>query len=474
VTLNGPGAITVNTGNGVLENDSNNNVTINADLDLVASTSDRFDVSDNGSGTVTFNNITYVGSATNSSGQGLIFNGGDDSKYVINGTFSSSAGVPARLIQYGTGTLVLNGNFNATNPNNVLELDGGTAILGTSKLGTGVINVGGGGTLTPQVLTSGAQTITNAVNVSNYFDIFNPTDAYAGNAVVGGSTADLSTYVQGVNSIASNVTVTAAQNGRVVFGAMTGTNSLGLVKTGLGTVVFSTANTYGTFNGFTGLTAPYLADVQQGTLLINNGTNGSGFGNATGTAQVEAGATLGGNGGTVGGQLTKAMAATAVIAPGDAGQANLGVNPSIGTLDLQGGLEADNGLIMNFKLTGEGLTAGVSNDFLEVSSFTLGGQVTVNLTALNPLETGTGNIYTIFSDGSTFDTETASDFDVIAPTGYALDSSYGNGVGGGYDYTGGVLTVQLVATPEPSTWAMLAGGLILLAVRLRRRASLVG
>jgi len=220
-----------------------------------------------------------------------------------------------------------------------------------------------------------------------------------------------------------------------------------------------------------------VASLEGGTTLITNGNSGNTpFGSSAGNINVSGGATFGGNGAISGSQLTKALAATAVLAPGDAGQANLGIAPSIGTLDLQGGLEADNGLTMDFKLTGEGLapgSQGTSNDFLEVSTFTLGAgeTVTVNLTALDALATGTGNDYVLFSDSNgDFDSATAANFNVIAPTGYALDSSYdGNGGNGGFDYTDGILTVQLVATPEPSANAMMLGGLAVLAFWVRRK-----
>jgi len=164
------------------------------------------------------------------------------------------------------------------------------------------------------------------------------------------------------------------------------------------------------------------------------------------------------------------MGPTSVIAPGDAGQANLGIHPTIGTLTLAGGLEADTGLTMDFKLDGEGTMVGKDSDELIVSSMTLNGPLTINLTALDTLLTGAGNFYTLVQDNGDWD-GTPSSVTVNAPAGYELDTDFGGGLGYVLDQTpgSGSFSVELVATPEPSTWAMMFGGLVLLAVRLRRK-----
>jgi hypothetical protein len=304
----------------------------------------------------------------------------------------------------------------------------------------------------------------------------------AGEMIFNQSTADDSTWSGGVDMNGENVTLEAVTGGRLNYNSVlyhASPHGITVNAQAGGVVVISGNSSYYLADGNNvdhGYTT--VASLEGGTTLITNGTSGNTpFGSSAGNINVSAGATFGGNGATGGSQLTKMLASTAVLAPGDPGQSNLNINPSIGTLDLQGGLEADNGLTMDFKLTGEGLTAGTSNDFLEVSSFTLGSgkTVTVNLTALDALETGAGNDYVLFSDSnSDFDSATAANFDVIAPTGYALDPTYdGNGGNGGYDYTDGVLRVQLVATPEPSTYGLIGFGLLALVAigRFRKLAA---
>jgi len=480
-------AIAGNGNNLLIDQDGGSgNVTIDSNMNVDTTTNtDRYNIYSNSASSLTLNgNITFGnqdGLTGNTNRSLIIGSTNNNAVFYLNGTYADSSAsggtaINLRLAEGGAtqDTYFINGNISGLTGG--VQIGSGNVVVDpTANTGTSTIFMyDDQGYNTENVALYAAQgdTITNSVYISMKYE-FDSTGTIEnpGNATFGNYDATNTTFSGNIVFDNSGGILNTAANGRANFtGDFGGHSPNGLTKTGAGVAVLGT-NDYGIQNDFTtNSTRNNVAiDIQQGTVLANNGSNASAFGNNSGKVQVEAGATLGGNGGTSGNQLTQAMAATAVIAPGDAGQANLGIHPSIGTLDLQGGLEADNGLVMDFKLTGEGLTPGTSNDFLEVSSFTLGGKVTVNLTALDALETGAGNDYTIFSDTNTFDTEDATDFTIVAPTGYKLDSTYGNGVGGGYDYTGGVLTVQLVATPEPSTWAMMFGGLVLLAVRLRRK-----
>lgn len=494
------GTITKNANNSqgglILQNvGANDNVTIDSNLLIdTAGGTDRFNIVGYGAnsttdieGSVGFFDSTVDGPSYRS----LIFNANAPNEtFILNGanTTGTAKAINIRFSEGSyAGTLVLKGDYSTVGDGagDWLEVPEGTVILDTSLINTSKsINTynGSNNVADPHVvLTEGAQTIGSYVNAQD-LDYTNHID---GTVTVGGSTADVSSYTGGIGMSGSGLDLTAYAGGRVNVNTISGGSELGVTKTGAGTVVLYGNNSYGLNPYFGGAAGTVAMDIQQGTLLINTPLAGTSFGSGAGSVNIEAGATFGGNGATSGTQLTKAMAATAVIAPGDAGQANLGIAPSIGTLDLQGGLEADNGLVMDFKLTGEldgtqinnsfipvpGPEAGVDNDFLEVSSFTLGGKVTVNLTALDALATGV--YYTLFSDTNADAIDPAS-FDVIAPTGYALDSSYGgNGGNGGYDYTDGVLTVQLVETPEPSTWAMMFGGLVVLGFCIRRKMATV-
>jgi hypothetical protein len=219
-------------------------------------------------------------------------------------------------------------------------------------------------------------------------------------------------------------------------------------KSGNGTVILSNSggNSWTTYNSD-------AFEMKAGTTIITN-TSGDAFGNGAqnGTVgpvfvQLDAGAKLAGTGSTT--KMLNALGATSEISPG--------LSNTIGLMSL-GGLTATNGLTMDFKLNGGGTQYGVNNDFIQLGTLTLGGTVTINLTALdNPL---IGEVYRLFGAGSPV-TGTPT-FDVIAPTGYELDSSYGNGVGGGYNYNraNGLFSVELI--PEPSTYGLLGLGLLAL------------
>lgn len=467
-TLNGTGVISlipvVSSATTVINDTSNNNVTIDNDLQLDDTvSSDRFNISNSGTGTLTLNgNISYVGSTTRSSGQALIFITKSGSNTVFNGDLSGTAINPARLVVSG-GTLTLTGDYTGTNPTNFLELDSGTAVLGTSKTGTGVISMFGGGTATT-LLTSGAQNITNQVNLENIVNLVS-----VGYEIVGGSTADISTFSGGLQMIQSGVELTAVSGGRVdITGAITTSSTNGLVKIGAGTVNLSTANTYKLAAYQNTPQGTLAADIQQGILLISN-TSGSAFGTNSGTVQVEANAMLGGTGNILPGgtnnQKVVAMAGTSIIAPGDAGQANLGLLPTIGTLHLQGGLTTtdNDGLTLDFKLD------GALNDAIDMASgeLTLNGPITVNLTSLGTVETGI--VYTLISGSGTWDG--APTFAFNTPDGYTLDSAYGTG-GYIYDATNDSFSIEFATVPEPSTYGLMGLGLLTLAgIRRFRRLS---
>jgi autotransporter-associated beta strand protein len=356
----------------------------------------------------------------------------------------------------------------------------------------------------------GGQTIDAGLYVNIQTNV--PSDAIGdtvqtpdGSWTISQTTADLTNMNGYTTNVASGFTMSVVDGGRLVFNSdMSGyisnsiTTSQGtfnepgsgtIVKTGAGVVAFNdpSGNDYQTPNGV-------VADIQQGTLLVNN-TQGAGYalGTSSGVVKIEKGATLGGNASFSSNQTVVSEDAGAIIAPGDAGQASLGIKPSIGTLNLGNLSIASNadpttdGITMDFKLTPnlsgtiDGTPApspGVDNDFLTAAYITLSGTVTINITDIGGIAVGTPYTLIYASSGLVGDPIDPTDpayftLNINTPAGYALDPDFGNFRGfSGYifDTAGGNLIVQFIAVPEPSTYLLLGLGLagMMIVGRLRK------
>jgi hypothetical protein len=255
-------------------------------------------------------------------------------------------------------------------------------------------------------------------------------------------------------------------------------NGDGIDKVGAGTINVTDANPYDENQQAFGNSSPGAGgwEIKNGTMLINGTVTNNTAITGTGVEidnvatlslvpNVQTYATLGGNGSTL--VAVTADGANSSITPGDPT-----VNGGIGTLTLNGGLTASSGLTLNFVLDGEGTMPGVDSSLLEVPTLSLNGVVTVNFTTVDTVVTGTP--YTVMYGGNGTTSWTAGDnlsFDISAPAGYALDETYGTG---GYMFdTGGsgddFLSVQFVEAPEPSTWALMGLGVVLVAGAARFR-----
>jgi fibronectin-binding autotransporter adhesin len=473
----------------IYQDGNSGNVTIDSNMNVDTTTNtDRYNILSNSTSSITLNgNITFGNQdgRTGNTNRSLIIGSTQNSAvFYLNGTFKDSSGsggtnINLRLAEGGAtqDTYFINGDVSGLTAG--IQIGSGNVVVDpTAVLGGNTIFMyddQDNSSENVALYAAQGETIANGVYISMKYH----SDGKYGNGTLGAYDASSVTYNGGIGLDNSGLVLTAAANGRATFnGNINNHSPNGLFKTGAGTDVLNEAggNSYGLNNDFSSSPGTVLMDVQQGTLLINN-TSGSAFGGFGGTVKVEAGATLGGSGHVIGGQQVVAEAANSVISPGDAGQANLGINAKIGTLTLAGGLDAESGLTMNFKLNGEGTAAGVNSDQLIVSDMTLTGNVTINLTALDTLKTGTGNFYTLIQDNG--DWNGTPNFTVNAPTGYELDPTFGpdDGLNDGKDLGyifdptpgSGSFTVELVETPEPSTWAMMIGGAALLGFFARRK-----
>ena len=203
----------------------------------------------------------------------------------------------------------------------------------------------------------------------------------------------------------------------------------GLTKTGAGALTLAASNIY------SGVT-----EVDDGTLVAANGSNGSATGSGTVTLSGGTLASASGGGSISGGVVVGSVASE--IAPGGIG--------SIGTLTI-GSLLTSSKLTLNFDLT----TPGGSGDLLTITNGLTVGQGTPITFGTNP-PTVPGEYPLI---GGNYGTPNLSYFDLpAAPVG----ETYSLATVGGY--------IDLVVVPEPSTFALLGIGAIgLLGWAWRRR-----
>jgi autotransporter-associated beta strand protein len=268
--------------------------TINTKIDLLVNpnvSGERYIFKNNTTGTITFNgdiHLNMLSPVTNSRTIDIeqAVAGG---KMIFNGTFNESSGDGLLTLRFGENGGVNDSTFEL-NGNNIDGLDGGVRIYrGTILVGHEnalggaagkVLRIGGRASAdgnTAAVLTNGAMTIVNDITVGDSGSVL-------ANYVVGGATADNSTFSGGIKTHNGMIlTLRAAAGGTVTFSGRIEHSTNAMSKDGAGTVVLS--NTANTGNGtFT---------VKAGTLLV---TNATGSAHGTGDLVVQSGATLGGTG----------------------------------------------------------------------------------------------------------------------------------------------------------------------------------
>jgi len=306
--------------------------------------------------------------------------------------------------------------------NGAQSVQGGVGFFDNSNAGTAHITVNAGSALYLQD-NSTADTAT-VVTVNGAVDVtasIAPVQTIG--SLSGSGTYSLSGITLAVGSLNGNdvISATIQNEGGLNPGLFTG----GFSKVGTGTVTLSGTSTY---HGAT--------TVEAGTLLVNGSLAPQSH------TTVQSGATLGGIG-TLSGSVTVDTGAT--LAPG-------GTSP--GTLTLNGGLDLADGASLTFRL-------GISSDLLAVAGGALevapGAHLVLNLADSGGFGNGT---YTLID----FTGTTTNNLDLSQ---FTLGSTIG-----GYTYELALngTTLQVIAAPEPSTWAFLASGLtfLLLATRLRR------
>lgn len=239
----------------------------------------------------------------------------------------------------------------------------------------------------------------------------------------------------------------------VLSGGVAGTTPSGLTKTGLGTLELTGENTYG---------GPTY--VAAGTLLVNN-ASGSGLG--TGNVTV-VGGKLGGTGSFTGSVV---VAAGGTLAPG----------ASIATLE-SGALSFTASSTFAYEVDSD-VALAVGADLQKVTgNLSLDGVVTLTLANLDttPVAFALGTTFSLINytgtwNGGLFTVNgnAISNNGTFSALGNTWQLTY-NAAEGGLNFSGEYFGgsdsfVNIVAVPEPSTWALLALGLTAVAVLRRRR-----
>lgn len=365
--------------------------------------------------------LDLAGFNLNTSGGGLLFTGAHD--FEIN---TGAGNVNTRIWQvWGTGDLTVNGTI-APAANNAID-----------KYGIGKLVIDGNVTTTsttPLVINAGSVQVNSNAAIG--------TESTGGAVSLRGGTliADTSGGSFGLyNGTAgtNNRNIVLHQNGGGlnVIGGNTLTIA-GVISTQAGVAVSPLVVGSATSNGRVELTG---ANEYSGGTYVNGGTlllnNSSGSATGTGSVNVSSGGTLGGAG-----SMSGALFASGSIAPGN----------SIGTLNV-GTTTWNSGDNWVFELG-----AGNTSDMLNITGDFLRGS-------------GSSFVFD-FAGGTDLGTFTLVQWTGTTSFSFPTDFSITN-LGGGntgeFAFSGNQL--QLTVIPEPSTWALLIGSLVLLIVIRRRR-----
>ena len=442
ISTNGSGRIFINLGNAVSDTPTFttfnvSDATSSAASDLNVSTVLGNNIATNfisqsaagliktGEGTMTLSaNNTYTGGTTVNAGV-LTVNGSNSGNSFIRGTVNVNSGAELRYTGGdGTGFGFVDGNrLNTININDGLVQSEG----GMTHLWGATVNMTGG-----ELRVNNGVSSATGLRIEWFQNTLN-TLASADTAVISGR---INLRGDGGNNNESfNVADGSAETDLLISAAITEDfGSVGITKTGAGTLELSGANIY------TGNTI-----VQQGQLVVNGS-----IANAT-TTTVQDGATISGSGSL--GSLT--VNAGGSVNPGN----------SPGVLTVNGAYNQAGTLVAEIT----GLTAGTQHDQLIVNgSVNLSGELNVQFSGLTSYALN-DTIFLILNDES----------DAVSGTFFGLNQGDVAATYGGWDWVisynansntssfSGGNDVALRAIPEPS--AALLGGLSALALLRRRR-----
>lgn len=297
---------------------------------------------------------------------------------------------------------------------------GATTITGTIRIGQSGISKGAGSGASSFV---GAQRLSGSQNWTND----------SGTALTIGTFGTSSTFGNHSDTSSSTLTLNGSGSGQTIINNIianvNGTVSMNISRTGSGSVRFTNVNTY------TGGTT-----VSSGALLVNGGS-GSSSGTGSGAVSVGTDGRLGGTG-RVSGAIT--LAAGGAMTPGDGGAGTFTGGSSLAWSSNN----STAGMLFDL-----GASQGSSDQLALTGAFTK----------------GTGSTFIFDFTGSTLDQSIAYTLVTFSSTDFLAGDFSAIGANGVFDLTANSLT--FTAIPEPSTFAALAGALVLAGTVWRRRVT---
>jgi len=413
-----------------------------------------------------------------------------------NGTLTSAATVAGKdlvIIQNGTGS--------AGVTINAVIADSTAGSTGLTKSGTGTVTLGGNNTFTGNtIVNQGNITLTNNLALQN-----SAVDT-AGSGTIALSSTNTPTLggLIGSKNLASVITsgtsgvtsltlnpgtgVTNSYSGAI---ANLGSGAMALNKSGAGTQILSGTNTYnGTITVSGGTLLISGTSANSGSFNVNTGTL-----NYTNAAGWGSGQTVNVNGGTFrnnGGNFTGTLAFTS----GTVGGSNLGgqtltiganqtLSPGNSTGDMSAGATTwANSGTFKFEINDATGTAGSTTngwDLLNPTTLdiTAGvGQFTIDLTTLTAGQVA--GLALNFVDTTSYSwlfVDAGADITGFAANKFAFADNFQNTTTGTFSIAQGgagnldKLFISYTVIPEPSTYAMVLGGLAALILLRRRRNS---
>ncbi len=467
----------------------NNTLTFSGgNLEWLSGTSTNFvSLNLNADGMITTDSgtLTLKGAVTlnTTGGANTLTIAGAGSTVFTNGVISSQSNTynqGSSIVKMGSGTLTLSGV---------------NTYIGTTSVDAGTLafNSVGPSSTTAQALGEGSYIYMGVANTSsgilNYTGAAGTLDKNIGVLGNGSDTIEnngtgLLTLSGGITANGTTVNFNGGTNGITVSGTIGGSSANSNVTTTGGTTTFSNANTY------VGTTA-----VNSGATLLISNTVGSALG--TSTVNVARGATFGGAG-----TATGLTAFTVGTGSSGTAQVQVGAGGSDTTSALT--LAATSGTITNANLTynlssttaGQGNQLNLGSTALTSTTFNPSNPSTVTLNVVGAGTIANNTSYILMTDSAGFagtgltfvggGSDVGSSTTDVITGGLSIASNTYFGTSGTYANSylfltdnGDQIDVMAVASvPEPSTWAMLAGGLALMIFwswrRSRQDGSLFG